>query len=260
MIISYGDGSNGKSTFWNAIANVLGTYSGNISADSLTAWCRHNVRPEMAEARGKRLLIAAELEEGKRLNTSVIKQLTSTDTIAAEKKYQAPFNFVPSHTLVLCTNHLPKVDALDEGTWRRLIVIPFKAKIQGNQDVRNYAEYLVQNAGGAILAWIIEGARMVIECQYKIQEPACVMEAIKAYRAANDWLEQFLGECCEVGATFHVPSGELYLYYRTHCAENGEPIRSTTDFYTVMDHAGFARKKNTHRDHDSRFTGQNRER
>lgn len=33
LIIAYGEGRNGKSTFWNVIARVLGTYSGNISAD-----------------------------------------------------------------------------------------------------------------------------------------------------------------------------------------------------------------------------------
>ena len=33
MIIAYGDGRNGKSTFWNVIYKVLGSYSGNISAD-----------------------------------------------------------------------------------------------------------------------------------------------------------------------------------------------------------------------------------
>ena len=32
LVIAYGDGRNGKSTFWNTIARVLGTYSGTISA------------------------------------------------------------------------------------------------------------------------------------------------------------------------------------------------------------------------------------
>lgn len=65
LIISYGEGRNGKSTFWNVISRVLGSYSGNISADVLTVGCKRNVKPELAEAKGKRLLIAAELEVGK---------------------------------------------------------------------------------------------------------------------------------------------------------------------------------------------------
>lgn len=128
LIIAYGEGRNGKSTFWNAVAHVLGTYSGNMSADTLTVGCKRNVKPELAEAKGKRLIIAAELEEGMRLNTSVVKQMCSTDEIFAEKKYKDPFSFTPSHTLVLYTNHLPRVGANDPGTWRRLIVIPFNGQ------------------------------------------------------------------------------------------------------------------------------------
>ena len=111
-------------------AKVLGTYSGNISADALTVGCRRNVKPELAEIKGKRILIASELEEGTRLNTATIKQLCSTDQIYGEKKYKDPLSFTPSHLTVLYTNHLPKVGATDPGTWRRLIVIPFNATSQ----------------------------------------------------------------------------------------------------------------------------------
>ena len=130
LIIAYGEGRNGKSTFWNTIAKVLGTYSGNISADALTVGCRRNVKPELAKIKGKRILIASELEEGTRLNTATIKQLCSTDQIYGEKKYKDPLSFTPSHLTVLYTNHLPKVGATDPGTWRRLIVIPFNATSQ----------------------------------------------------------------------------------------------------------------------------------
>jgi P4 family phage/plasmid primase-like protien len=209
LIISYGDGRNGKSTFWNTSSRVLGSYSGNISADTLTIGCRRNVKPELAEAKGKRLLIAAELEEGTRLNTSNVKQLCSTDEIFAEKKYKEPFSYIPSHTLVLYTNHLPRVGANDPGTWRRLVVIPFNAKIEGGGDVKNYADYLFENAGEAALAWIIEGARKVIAKDFKIEPPKCVKNAIAAYRDDNDWLAHFIAERCETGAGCSEKSGDL---------------------------------------------------
>ena len=245
MIIAYGDGRNGKSTFWNVIYKVLGSYSGNISADALTVNCKRNVKPEMAELKGKRMIIAAELQEGMRLNTSVVKQLCSTDPIFAEKKFKAPFNFEPSHTLVLYTNHLPKVGASDDGTWRRLIVIPFHAKIQGEADIKNYTQYVVDNAGGAVLSWLIEGARKVIKANYQITRPQCVLDAIGAYREGNDWLGTFINECCEVDKSYQEKSGELYRRYREYCNENGEYVRSTTDFYTALEQAGYKRKRTT---------------
>lgn len=243
LIISYGEGSNGKSTFWNSVAGALGTYSGNISADTLTVGCKRNVKPELAEAKGKRLLIAAELEEGMRLNTSVIKQLCSTDEIFAEKKYKDPFSFTPSHTLVLYTNHLPRVGAMDSGIWRRLVVIPFGAKITGAGDIKNFSDHLLKNAGPYILSWIIEGARKVIHNNFKLALPQCVKEAIEAYRSDNDWLGHFLDECCDADPSSQAKSGEVYQEYRNYCARTGEYTRSTADFYNALETAGFTRKK-----------------
>ncbi len=140
LIIAYGNGANGKSTFWNTISRVLGTYSGKLSAETLTVGCKRNVKPEMAELKGKRLIIASEMEEGMRLNTAVVKQLCSTDEIFAEKKYKAPFAFVPSHTLVLYTNHLPKVGANDDGIWHRLIVIPFNTHSEELERIKQQIE------------------------------------------------------------------------------------------------------------------------
>lgn len=238
LIIAYGEGRNGKSTFWNTLARVLGTYSGNMSADTLTVGCKRNVKPELAEVKGKRLIIAAELEEGMRLNTSNVKQLCSTDEIYAEKKYKDPFSFVPSHTLVLYTNHLPKVGAIDAGTWRRLIVIPFNAKIEGSSDIKNYADYLYEKAGGAILKWIMDGAKRVIERKYDIVKPAVVEEAIRKYKENNDWLTHFLDDCCELGIEFSEKSGDVYNAYRSYCLQVGEYVRSTTDFYVALESAG----------------------
>ena len=243
MIIAYGGGANGKSTFWNTIFRVMGTYAGKLSAESLTMKCKRNIMPEMAELKGRRLIISSEMQEGMRLNTSVVKQLCSTDEIQAEKKYKAPFHFVPSHTLVLYTNHLPKVGANDDGIWRRLVVIPFNAKITGSSDIKNYADYLYENAGEYVLKWIIEGAGKAMKLDFKIPLPKVVEDAIARYREDNDWLGQFMDDCCELDESFTAKSGELYQAYRSYCIASGEYTRSTTDFYSSLESAGFHKKK-----------------
>ena len=241
LIIAYGDGRNGKSTFWNTISRVLGLYSGHISADALTVGCRRNVKPELAEARGKRILIAAETQEGARLDDSTVKQLCSTDDVFAEKKFMAPFSFRPSHMLVLYTNHLPRIKSTDDGIWRRMIVIPFTAKITGENDRKNFADYLFENAGESVLAWIIEGAKKIIELNYHIAAPKCVQTAINEYRVQNDWLHQFIADRCETGEDYMESSSLLYAEYRTYCDSAHEPVRHTGDFYNALEKAGFMR-------------------
>ena len=203
LVIAYGEGRNGKSTFWNTIARVLGTYSGNMSADTLTVGCKRNVKPELAEAKGKRMIIAAELEEGMRLNTSNVKQLCSTDEIYAEKKYKAPFSYVPTHTLVLYTNHLPRVGAIDQGTWRRLIVIPFNAKIEGKADIKNYADFLFKD-GGRSGAFVDHRGGKARHCQ-RLQDcpsPGWCRTPSRNIRRNNDWLSHFLEDCCEIDPSY----------------------------------------------------------
>lgn len=243
LIIAYGEGRNGKSTLFNVIARVLGSYSGSLSADVLTNSCRRNIKPELAELRGKRLVIASELEEGNGLNTAVLKQLCSTDPIYAEPKYRRPFSFIPTHLAVLCTNHLPSIGTMDTGTWRRIKVVPFNAVIQGDSEVKNYTEYLFKNAGGAILKWIMDGSKMVIENSYKIEAPDAVKSVVEEYRATNNDFQEFLDSCCNVGDGYSIPSGELYTAYRSYATSQGFFPKNKQDFYSNLERAGFSKHR-----------------
>ena len=244
LIIAYGEGGNGKSTLFNLLAHVLGDYSGMLSAETLTANCRKNKSPEYAELRGKRLIIAAELEEGMRLDTAIVKKLCSTDPILAEKKYKDPFSFIPSHTVILYTNHLPKIGTSDKGTWDRIVAVPFLANFRGMKgEIKNYAEYLYEKCGGAVLTWIVEGAQRFISNEYNIAFPECVKRSIEQYRASNDWLQNFLDECCEIDDKYQAKSGELYERYRRYCDSTGEYKRAQRDFKQALMAAGFEDKK-----------------
>lgn len=245
LIIAYGEGRNGKSTLFNVIARVLGSYSGSLSADVLTNSCRRNIKPELAELRGKRLVIASELEEGNGLNTAVLKQLCSTDPIYAEPKYRRPFSFIPTHLAVLCTNHLPSIGTMDTGTWRRIKVVPFNAVIQGDSEVKNYTEYLFKSAGGAILKWIMDGSKMVIENGYKIEAPDAVKSVVEEYRATNNDFQEFLDSCCNVGDGYSIPSGELYTAYRSYATSQGFFPKNKQNFYSNLERAGFSKRRVT---------------
>ena len=242
LTIAYGSGRNGKSTFFNLIGRVLGDYTGALSAETLTVNCRHNKSPEYAELRGKRFVIAAELEEGMRLDTAVVKKICSTDTILAEKKYRDPMQFRPSHSVLLFTNHLPKVGTNDAGTWRRLVVIPFCASITDDGDRKDFGDYIFRQAGGAALSWVVEGAKRFVEAGYKFDQPRCVREAIDDYRADNDWLQMFVAECCEKGP-YQQSSSSLYARYQDFCLSNKEYCRSAVDFKRALEGAGYPYKR-----------------
>ena len=56
-------------------------------------------------------------------------------------------------------------------------------------------------------------------------------------------LGNFINECCEVDKSYQAKSGDLYQKYRDFCNENGEFVRSTTDFYAALELAGYKRKR-----------------
>ena len=247
-IIAYGEGGNGKSTFFNSISNVLGDYYGSIASDVLTTSIKRDKQADLAELRGKRLVIAAETKAGDRLDESTIKRMCSTDKINACKKYKDPFDFTPSHTLVIYTNNLPKVATVDDGTWRRIIVIPFKHKFIGKEDIKNYAEVLVEEAGEYILYWLIEGAKKAYDHGFHIEPPEEVVEAVEGYKEQSDTVALFIDEKCDASdPNATCPSGELYAKYRNYCFQVGEPAKSTTDFYAILKKNGFKKVEMKHR-------------
>ena len=245
LLIAIGSGGNGKSTFFNAIQDVLGDYAGTIRSELMIASNDSGKKFEFARLRGKRFLIAEELEEGKQLDTAAVKHLCSTGDINAQFKGKDIFTFKPSHSTVLCTNHMPTVKAVDSGTWDRLIVVPFNGRFRNQaSEIKNYAAYLVENCGGAILQWVIEGAQKYIQNDYKLIIPDIIQAAIKSYQEENDWATDFFNKCLSFEPDLSSSGYELYSAYLTYCqAYHLVPLPQTKVMPRIADHYGVTKKR-----------------
>lgn len=238
ITIAVGGGRNGKSTFFNVKSAVLGSYAGAIDVKTLTT-DKSNQGAALATLRGKRLVVTGELEEHQRLSVSMLKRIASTDRLVIERKYKDPEAVTPSHSLVLFTNHLPRVGSTDEGTWRRLTVIPFNATIEKKREIPNYAEVLAREAGPAILEWIIQGAVIFARNGYRLTIPQVIADATASYREREDWLTNFISEKCVRGQDARIGAADLYRVYRAWAEETGDYVRRLNDFTTAMESAGF---------------------
>ena len=238
IILAYGGGRNGKSTYFNALGAVLGDYTGSIDIKVITT-DRANKGAALATLRGKRLVVTGELEEHQRLSPATLKQLASTDRLVIEEKFKQPETVKQTHTLVLFTNHLPRVGSTDNGTWRRLIVVPFNAVIPAGTGVQNYADVLAKEAGGAILSWAIEGAVNFVRNGFRLDIPEVVEEATEAYREREDWLANFINERCIREPNARVGSDALYQEYREWAESTGAYVQRLNDFVAQMEAAGY---------------------
>ena len=238
IVIAYGGGRNGKSTYFNALGTVLGDYTGSIDIKVITT-DRANKGASLATLRGRRMVITGELEEHQRLSVATLKQLASTDRLVIEEKFKQPETVKQTHTLVLFTNHLPRVGSTDNGTWRRLIVVPFNATIPAGTGIQNYADVLAKEAGGAILTWAIEGAVNFVRNGFRLDIPEVVEEATEAYRARENWLDSFINERCIREPNARVGAADLYREYREWAESTGDYVRRLNDFTTTMEAAGY---------------------
>ena len=172
-----------------------------------------------------------------------MKRLTSTDPITAERKYFDPETFTPTHSTVLYTNHTPRLGSTDNGTRRRIKVVPFNAVISSIAERMNYTQLLFENAGGAILSWMIEGARMFIANGFQRSPCRAVDEATGQYFEQNDWLGQFLDECCIIEPSSECSGSALYRAYSTRASGDGEYVRRYNNFAMELEKLGFIKQK-----------------
>lgn len=243
LVIAHGIGGNGKSTLFNAIQGVFGSYATSIRPQILMAMKNQAEVTGLIDVKGKRFVLAAETEEGSRLSESTMKRLASTDIISARWLYHDAVTFSPSHTLVLCTNHLPKVGSTDHGTWRRIMTVPFNKRVEDDKPViRNYSQVLQDNEGGNILAWIIEGAVKFFANGCDIKLPKAVIDATLEYQAAENWISNFITDCCDTGPKHHEFGSVLYSTYQQWAENNGEYKRRPRDFAAALESQGYSKR------------------
>jgi putative DNA primase/helicase len=216
----YGSGTNGKSTFIEAIRNVFGDYA---KTSAFTTFMQQQSpsapRNDLAALAGARLVTASESDDGNIVAEAFLKQVTGGDKVTARFLRQEHFEFTPHFKLWLCTNHKPNIRGTDNGIWRRIKPIPFAVKIADEKIDRGLPERLGAEAAG-ILAWAVEGLK-----EYRargLDEPACIKDATNEYRGDEDPVGKFLLTQCTMRPLAKVKSLALYDAFKKWAGNNGE--------------------------------------
>ncbi|HHY33345.1 MAG TPA: hypothetical protein GX515_10125 [Firmicutes bacterium] len=242
--ILYGTGANGKTTFLETVALLLGDYAARTTTDTLLARDRDGVPNDVARLRGARFVYASEAEEGRRLAEAKIKDLTGGDTITARFMRAEWFEFKPEFKLWLGTNHRPVIRGTDAAIWDRIRLIPFDVRIpEGERLPRRELMARFEAELSGILAWAVRGC---LDWQkHGLGVPDEVREATGAYRAEMDVLAHFLEECCTVNPLAKARAGDLYRAYVEWCEANGERPLAQRNFGMRLAERGFERRRST---------------
>lgn len=232
MFILYGNGRNGKSVFLDVINELFGTYSTNISAQSIMVKQQSGgANPDIAKLAGARLVTTTESNEGVRFDEGLIKQLTGGDRVTARFLYEDEFEFTPQFKLWMATNHKPLIRGTDDGIWRRMGIIPFNVQIPEHK-VDKKLTHKLRREINAILNWAVLG--YLKWQQDGLREPEIIKTQRAEYRVEMDSIEAFIQDCCVVDAFSNVRAKEFYQAYRDWASDNGQYLMSNTKFGREM--------------------------
>lgn len=240
LFFLYGGGANGKSTFVEAMADLMGDYWQKAPTEMIMLQRNTGIPNDLARLPGARMVVTGELSQGRKLDEAKVKDLTGGDTISARFMREEWFDFRPVFKLWMFGNHKPGIRGDDYGIWRRIRLIPFKATIADSEKDTGLPAKLRAELPG-ILAWAVRGC---FDWQRGgLQTPDAVQSATEAYRSEMDVIGAFLDECCVLHSNAKSQATQLYKSYCAWCEANGEHALPQKQFGQRLDARGLQSKR-----------------
>ena len=217
-ILMVGAGGNGKSTFLNLIRALLGDT--NYVSKSLKSLEEN--RFSVVDLFGKLANICGDMPTSRLEDTSIFKQITSTDAVTGERKFKGSFHFENFATNFFGCNDLPPTSDRTYGFYRRWLVLPFNYEIPEDQRDTQLGEKLKTPAElSGLLRLAVEGQqRLRKKGVFSVSET--VEEALKAYQLDNDSMLRFVADEVDFNDSKAVATrSEVYKTYQNYCEDQG---------------------------------------
>lgn len=247
----HGSGSNGKSTIINLLKKTLGTYSSELSKSAFN-FKSTDSKYALYQMRGVSQTILEELPKGVNLDIDTLKEVAGTETIVARGVCKDFISFDNMLSVFVSTNHLPKMQAHDYGSSRRLAVLPFPYRFvtaeihdrnpQPNDRMAHGS--LTQEVSSntslleAFLAWRVQGAMRWWKAgrdrsKTETTLPPSVIKATNHWLKTNNSIDEFLNEYITQEQGYCIPVSNAYSLYKEWANRNG---------YEKMNRAAFSNR------------------
>ena len=216
--ILHGGGGNGKSVLLDVLRNLVGP--ANCSAVGMKNIAKDTGRFPMM---GRAINISDETPTNGFLESSDFKAVVSGDTLEVRRLYHNPMEWKCTTKLVFACNELPHIGDFSDGLFRRLLIIPFKARFSrelGNLDPMILDKLMEERSG--ILNKILRAFVAFRDGGYRFTEAEAVSDAKDEYEETGDNVLQFTNEMCEGDAsvTMEMDTRTIYRCYAAWCDDN----------------------------------------
>lgn len=204
--VMQGVGSNGKSMIEILMEATFGDYGTSVSTATFTRKRPDagNANADVITVKCKRYLHCGEPDDGEKINTSIMKAWSGGDLIPARGLFSDQEKFKIMGKIFMSCNDLPPVQKMDDGTWRRIRVIPHISvfKDPGNPAIDPSKHIYEKDYGmeSKLRTWRVAFLGILVwyyEHKYLrggLVEPACVSAASDKYKEENDLFQQFVSD------------------------------------------------------------------
>lgn len=229
----YGIGNNGKSTFIETLADMLGDYASNAQPETIMMKRDGSggINSDIARLKSARLVSTEEPTEGVRLNEGLVKQLTGGGKVTCRFLFGDEFEYAPEFKIWIATNHKPVIRGTDVGIWRRIRLIPFEVNIEHPD---KQLKYKMREEMSQIMKWAVDGCLMYQ--REGLEPPERVRKSTEEYKSEMDLLETFMDACIVIDYTVQdaIPANELYSVYQAWANANNEYVMTSRKFFLEM--------------------------
>ena len=221
-----GDKHNGKSTYLDMIAQLLGVE--NTTALDLKEL---GDRFKTAELFGKLANIGDDIGDEFIANPAIFKKVVSGDRVNAERKGQDPFDFTCYAKMLFSANSIPRIKDKSGAVIDRLIIVPFDASFNKNDpDYDPYIKYKLHD--DVVMEYLINigiaGLKRILENQgFTVNKK--VIDNIKEYEENNNPILLFFQEITEADV-LGKPTKYVYQKYAEFCLSNSFQQLSNIEF------------------------------
>jgi phage/plasmid-associated DNA primase len=160
--------------------------------------------PDIITTKAKRYIYMGEPDEGEKLNTSIMKQISGEDRIQARGLFSDQEKFTMMGKIFMSCNDLPPVSSMDNGTWRRIRVIPHMSVFKDPGDPAIDPSKNVYEKDfhlkSKLRHWRVAFLSLLVHyyetryLEHGLREPDMVLAASNKYKEQNDLFTQFYDE------------------------------------------------------------------
>jgi putative DNA primase/helicase len=229
LLYLVGPPGTGKGTFTKTFSAVLRDYAQSVPITMFTdaSWRMEYYRAKLA---GYRVILASEPEKGATWSESFVNEVTGSDRLSGRHPAGRPFDFDPTHKLLLQGNVVPDLKGVASGLRRRLGLLKFE-RVPPVPDLK--LKDTLRGELPGILRWLITGC--LAWQKDGLNPPSDVKEAVAEYFENQDVFRRWVEERCEINPTGRERPNVLRLDYNAWAQRNGERVMTYSQFHDAIE-------------------------